>query len=411
MNDSRPQIKILLVDDREDNLLSMETVLERNGYQFMKARSGREALKILLKEVDFSLILMDVQMPELNGFETAAMIYERDKLKHIPIIFVTANDYDEEYVFKGYRAGAVDYIYKPINPDLLRAKVAVFADLYRKNHLLLRHEKELQKINNELEERVKERTDELLGKNIELEAMNEQLKKVNADLDSFVYAASHDLKAPVSNIEGLLSSLEDCLPGEVLHEDMIRDILTMINQSIVKFKGTIKDLTEITKIQKDINEDINTVDIVETIEDVKVGLRELILNADAEIAVKTDGVKEINYSRKNLNSILYNLISNAIKYRDPDRRPSIDIEIYEDTSYAVLEVTDNGLGFNPSDKNKIFTMFKRLHDHVEGTGVGLYIVKRIVENSGGRIEVESTPGKGTTFKVYFKLYTCLVEEE
>ena len=121
------QQKILLVDDREDNLLSIETILEPAGYTFVKARSGREALKVLLNEFDFALILMDVKMPNLNGFETASLIYQREKLRHIPIIFITANNYGDEQVFKGYMTGAVDYIYKPINPDLLRAKDAVAA--------------------------------------------------------------------------------------------------------------------------------------------------------------------------------------------------------------------------------------------------------------------------------------------
>src|SRR6476620_10073288 len=125
--------KILLVDDREDNLFSIETILEPDGYQFVKADSGRQALKILLKEVDFALILMDVKMPNLNGFETAALIYERERLRHIPIIFVTAFNEGEENLFKGYRTGAVDYIYKPVDSELLRAKVAVFTDLYQKN--------------------------------------------------------------------------------------------------------------------------------------------------------------------------------------------------------------------------------------------------------------------------------------
>src|SRR5215218_6455800 len=144
------QPKILLVDDREDNLLSIETILEPDGYKFVKARSGREALKILLNEFDFALILMDVKMPNLNGFETASLIYEREKLKHIPIIFITANHYGEENIFKGYRMGAVDYIYKPVNPQLLRAKVSVFVELYQKNHRLLAQEQKLVAINKSL---------------------------------------------------------------------------------------------------------------------------------------------------------------------------------------------------------------------------------------------------------------------
>src|SRR6476660_645990 len=133
----KSDIKILLVDDREDNLFSIETILEKDNYTIVKARSGREALKVLLHQQDFSLILMDVQMPGLSGFETATIIYERDKLKDIPVIFITAQNYNEEYIFKGYKLGAVDYIYKPVNPDVLRAKVGVFVELYRKNKQLL----------------------------------------------------------------------------------------------------------------------------------------------------------------------------------------------------------------------------------------------------------------------------------
>jgi response regulator RpfG family c-di-GMP phosphodiesterase len=148
------QPKLLLVDDREDNLLSIEAILEQDNYQFVRASSGKQALKILLREYDFAMILMDVKMPELNGFETAALIYEREKLKNIPIIFITAHDYGEEYVFKGYRAGAVDYISKPINPELLRTKVHVFVQLYQKNHRLLEQEQKLKTINRNLENEI-----------------------------------------------------------------------------------------------------------------------------------------------------------------------------------------------------------------------------------------------------------------
>src|SRR5215210_337527 len=137
------QPRILLIDDRPDNLVSIEAILEPDGYRFIKANSGREALKILLTEHDFALILMDVQMPNLNGFETASLIYEREKLKHIPIIFITANNYGDENMFKGYQTGAVDYIFKPINPDVLRAKVGVLIELYKKTRLLHDQEQKL----------------------------------------------------------------------------------------------------------------------------------------------------------------------------------------------------------------------------------------------------------------------------
>jgi signal transduction histidine kinase len=400
--ETKPEIKILLVDDREDNLFSIETVLAKDGYVMTKARSGKEALKILLREYDFTLILMDVQMPDINGIETASMIYEREKLRHIPIIFITANDYSDEYVFKGYKTGGVDYIYKPINPDLLRAKVSVFVELYRKNHLLLAHEQRLQEVNSELEQRVKERTDELLTKNTELQSTNAELKRVNNDLDSFVYAASHDLKAPVSNIEGLLHTLMDAMPQDAANDEGVLQIIEMINKSISRFKSTIQDLTDITKIQKNFEEELEEVYLSDILENVQVNLNELISKSKANIIVDIKDCPAIKFSRKNLNSILYNLISNAIKYRSPDRVPEVKIKARIFNDYILLKVTDNGLGMNPSDKDKIFSMFKRLHNHVEGSGVGLYIVKRILENSGGKIEVESQPDKGSVFKVYFK---------
>ena len=195
--------KILLVDDREDNLFSIETILELDGYTFIKANSGRQALKILLKEYDFALILMDVKMPNLNGFETATLIYEREKLKHIPIIFITANNYGDENIFKGYKAGAVDYIYKPINPDLLRAKVAVFIDLYQKNQSLLAQEQKLKSANENLEKEIEVRIqseEEVKKLNLQLLDNIQQLKATNEELDHFAFIASHDLQEPLRKI-------------------------------------------------------------------------------------------------------------------------------------------------------------------------------------------------------------------
>ncbi|HUM65401.1 MAG TPA: response regulator, partial [Chitinophagaceae bacterium] len=168
---AKTDIKILVIDDREDNLFSIEAVLEKDNYTIVKANSGRAALKILLQQHDFSLILMDVQMPDLNGFETAAIIYEREKLKSIPIIFITAHNYDEDIIFKGYRTGGVDYIYKPINPDLLRVKVGVFVELYRKNQQLMQHEKKLLAANRSLQKEIEER-----------KASEEKIKLLNAQL-------------------------------------------------------------------------------------------------------------------------------------------------------------------------------------------------------------------------------------
>ena len=184
----KSDIKILVVDDRDDNLFSIEAILEKDNYNIIKANSGRAALKILLQQHDFSLILMDVQMPDMNGFETATIIYESYKLKNIPIIFITAHNYDEDIIFKGYRMGGVDYIYKPINPDLLRVKVGVFVELYRKNQQLMQHEKKLMAINRSLQKEIEERkasVEEVKLLNEKLVENNVHLKSVNEELDQF----------------------------------------------------------------------------------------------------------------------------------------------------------------------------------------------------------------------------------
>lgn len=393
-----PEVKILLVDDREDNLLSIEVILENGDYVFRKATSGQEALKILLKEQDFSLILMDVQMPGLNGFDTASMIYERDKLRHIPIIFITAHDDNIENLYRGYKAGAVDYIYKPIDKELLKARVAVFIELYRKNIQLKAQEQKLIAINNELEHKVKERTEELMKKNLELEAKNIELERINNDLDSFIYTASHDLKAPIANLEALVNLLDVKLAKKL--EDKERMLFHMIGMSIEKFNKTIKDLTKITKVQKDLEDKKEVISFREMIEDIKIDIANLIQESGVTFFEYYD-VEEVVYAKKNLRSILYNLITNAIKYRSLERPAEVKVQTYHRNNAVVLSVSDNGLGLSKEHQDKMFTMFKRFHNHVEGSGIGLYIIKRIVENNGGKLEMESEKDKGTTFRVIF----------
>jgi CheY-like chemotaxis protein len=150
-----PDPKILLVDDREDNLRSMEAILKPGGYQFHQATSGKEALRILLDDTDFALILMDVKMPVMDGYETASLIYEREKLQHIPIMFITAINYGDEHAFKGYQSGGIDYIFKPLNPEVLCVKVALFARYYKRNKEWQEREKKLIEINDMLREEIR----------------------------------------------------------------------------------------------------------------------------------------------------------------------------------------------------------------------------------------------------------------
>jgi len=239
-------------------------------------------------------------------------------------------------------------------------------------------------------------------KNEELTDLNNQLIRVNSDLDNFIYTASHDLKAPISNIEGLVNALREFLSTQALENSVVDDLLDMIMGSIQRFHTTIKDLSDITKLQRLNEEAEHLIDVEEVIEDIKKDLFFLVKEANAQIQLTFGKVRHINFSPKNLRSVFYNLISNSLKYKSPERDPVIVISCSEIEEYIVVTVEDNGLGMDLTYETSIFGMFRRLHNHVEGTGIGLYIVKKIMDNADGKIEVESEVGKGSVFKLYFK---------
>jgi signal transduction histidine kinase len=230
----------------------------------------------------------------------------------------------------------------------------------------------------------------------ELEKSNTFLKKLNSDLDSFVYAASHDLKSPLNNIEALSNMIEeDVKQGNTPDTEAI----ARIKISVHKLKETISKLSDVARVQKDPYEDIETISISEILEEVIVENQELIQKAKPSFTIHFEEEK-ILYSRLGLKSILYNLLTNAAKYASPDRTLSIDIHTFKKEGHIALQIKDNGLGMDMErNKDKIFTIFKRFHDHVEGSGIGLYTIKNIVESKGGYIHVESELDKGTTFVV------------
>ncbi|MDQ3393171.1 MAG: ATP-binding protein [Bacteroidota bacterium] len=236
----------------------------------------------------------------------------------------------------------------------------------------------------------------------ELSVTNIKLRSINADLDNFVYTASHDLKSPISNIEGLVHLLNKKLTKFGWEDETTKKIISMIGDSENRFKETILDLTEITKIGLESSNQSINVNILEVINEVKVDLHISILESNALISINVDKDAHVLFSKKNLKSIVYNLLSNAIKYKALDKPPVINIYWNEENNYKVLYVQDNGLGLGTHDKTKIFGLYKRLHSHVEGTGIGLYIVKKIMDNAEGKIEVESTIRLGSTYKIYFK---------
>lgn len=236
----------------------------------------------------------------------------------------------------------------------------------------------------------------------ELVASNRQLTHINADLDNFIYTASHDLKAPISNIEMLMEELLLELPQQSLEQGELRTIIGMIRGAITRFKKTIDNLTHISMLQKDEPGMEASVSLEEVIQEVRQDMEKFILKSGAQVDVSVEACNTVTFSEKNLRSIVYNLLSNAIKYRHPVRVLRVEVSCHEEGEYVVLEVRDNGLGLSAEQQGKLFTMFRRFHDHVEGSGVGLYMVKRIMDNAGGKIKVRSEEGEGTLFSIYFR---------
>ena len=413
--------KILLVDDREDNLLSIETILEPDGYQFTKANSGREALKILLKETDFALILMDVKMPNMNGFETASLIYEREKLKHIPIIFITANNYGDENIFKGYRAGAVDYIYKPVNPDLLRAKVSVFVDLYLKNHRLLAQEKKLVAINKNLENEIKERkASEEHAKELNRQLLENisLLEAANKDLDRFAFMASHDLQEPLRKIRTFSDRLY--LKYQTVLDQEGKNNILRIQKASERMQSLINDILTFSKISVEegvfVQSDLNKI-----VSDVLIDMEEEVNAKKATVFVKELPSMLVNPGL--IRPLFHNLLSNALKYSKKQVDPIINIhsEISPtitsagseaNSKYCRIYIEDNGIGFDQKYSEQIFGMFKRLHlnTEFEGTGIGLALCKKIVEKHNGFISARSKINEGSTFIISLPLEQNLLPE-
>jgi PAS domain S-box-containing protein len=250
-------------------------------------------------------------------------------------------------------------------------------------------------------EQVQRLNEKLTMANQELCAANKQLVRTNVDLDNFIYTASHDLKAPITNIEGLLLLLKKTLPAAVRTDELVASVLVRMQGSVERFTRTIAHLTDVVKLQTEFAQPAVPLLLASVVEDVRQDLLPRFAEVGAQLEVDVDKCQPRVFSEKNLRSILYNLLSNALKYGHPDRAPRIRVACVPGGDDLVLTVQDNGLGLNGPQQKHLFQLFQRLHTHVEGSGLGLYMVKKIVENAGGTIEVQSQVNEGTTFTIRF----------
>ena len=390
------RVKILLVDDQPENLLSAEAVLEGLGEQIVKAESGREALRHLLDE-DFAVIVLDIMMPEMDGFETAALIRQRERSRHTPIIFLTALGRGEEHIRTGYDLGAVDYIMKPFVAEILRTKVSVFVELNRTSALLRKQSELLERRNDELQhaiERSWRAEEEIKALNQHLERQISELAEVNRELEAFSFTASHDLRGPLSRIAGFSKALLEFHAGQL--DETGHRYLSRIDHSAARMCELVEDLLKFSRITR-----------VEMSEG-KVDLTEMVRGLAAELAAQ-DGGRDVEFVVADgvegwgdaalLRTALLNLMENAWKYTRKQAAARIEFGALEATQGPAYYVRDNGAGFDMAEANRLFNPFQRLHKEsdFEGTGIGLATVDRIIRRHGGQVWAQGEVGQGATF--------------
>jgi two-component system, sensor histidine kinase and response regulator len=356
---------ILIVDDRRENLLATEKILKNLPATLNSVSSGNEALSFLLRH-KCAVVLLDVQMPEMDGFEVAMLMREHEEMRNIPIIFVTAISKEERYATHAAQLGAVDYVFKPVNSEILKSKVKVYLDLHVQREQILE--------------------------------LNRELKQSNEELERFAFICSHDMQEPLrmmNSYAGLLKERYDNLVDE-----RGQRYFRFITNSARNMQKMIADILNFSRVGR---EEIRyeTVDcnhiVGEVLEEFDSLLRE------RHVLVTVGELPRIRTSPTLIRLLFQNLIGNALKFHDGSRTPEVRIDARKTAREGApmweFCVRDNGIGIDPKFSDKVFAVFQRIHrkEEYSGTGIGLSTCKKFIELCGGRIWYDSDLGEGTAF--------------
>jgi signal transduction histidine kinase len=419
----RKRVNILVVDDRDENLMAVEAVLDDPGYRLVRARSGREALKEVLDQ-DFALILLDVVMPGVDGYETATLIRERPRSRQTPIIFLTANDWGSQHVFRGYTVGAVDYLVKPVPADVLRSKVAVFVELFNRQEALRLGQEQLEKT-------IGERTRELADANIALSAEIEERAKIERERvqllrreqaarleaeranrlkDEFLATLSHELRTPLNAIMGWAHVL-----GQSSHDrDTVQRAATVIKQNALSQSQLIDDILDVSRIVGGrLVLDTQLVDLHVVIGDAIDSLMPAASAKVIHVTRNLDKTIQVIGDRDRLQQIVWNLVSNALKFTP--KGGSVEVGLTDVEGDAQIAVSDTGIGISAEFLPFVFDRFRQADSSMSrrhsGLGLGMAIVRHLVELHGGTVSVESGgENQGTTFRLRLARHTGAAPE-
>ncbi|HOM02009.1 MAG TPA: hybrid sensor histidine kinase/response regulator [Acetivibrio sp.] len=382
-----PVYTILIVDDNENNLFSLKALIEEHiNADVKEADSGEKALKILFKErVD--LIILDIQMEGMDGFELASLIKKRKRTSSIPIVFLTASCIGDEFQRRGFEIGAVDYLTKPIDEYQLINRINVYLKLIEKERTM----------NIILEKRVREQTEELRAAKEAAEAANEA-KSI------FLANISHELRTPLNILYSTTQIINSYLnDGQELDREKIRSKIAMQQQNCYRLLRLVNNLIDITKIDSGYFElKMFRCNIVEIVENISLSVVEYARNKGVSLIFDTDVEEKFVLCDQNaIERIILNLLSNAIKFTP--RGGAINVEIKDLGKTIAISVKDTGIGIKEDKLGVIFERFKQVDNLLtrknEGSGIGLSLVKSLVELHGGSISVKSEYNKGSEFTV------------
>jgi signal transduction histidine kinase len=385
--------RILLVDDNPANLIALEAALEDVDADLIQASSGFEALRHLL-DIDFAAIILDVRMPGIDGFETAALIRGRKRSEHTPILFLTGFQ-NEEHLFRGYGLGAVDFLSKPVAPEVLRSKVNVFIELARKAIALERLAEEVRQLNAGLEDEVRKRTAELTSAQIAAEAANQAKSRFLANI-------SHELRTPLNAVIGYSELLEE-EASERGAADFIPD-LQKIRSAAKHLLQLISNILDLSKIEAGkLTLVTHSFDVREMLREVVDSVQPLVKkNGNTLIVDCPPGATLMLSDQTKIRQCLLNLLSNAAKFTHAGK---IRINVSCAGDRIVFRVSDSGCGMTPEQMARLFEPFTQVHcdESIEGTGLGLAITRRLCDVLDGDIIVDSEAGRGSVFSLSLPL--------
>jgi signal transduction histidine kinase len=387
------KVSILLVDDQPARLLSYETILRDLGQNLVRARSGLEALDRLMKE-DFAVVLLDVSMPGMDGFETATLIHEHPRFEKTPIIFVTGVHVTELDRLKGYKLGAVDYVYIPVVPEILRSKVSVLVELHCKR-------RELQHLNRTLEQA---NTTLQAEKTRELEAMNRALKEADRHKDEFLAVLAHELRNPLAPIRNAVEIMRRSEVGDA-QLTWSRDV---IERQVKHLSRLVDDLLDVSRITRgNINLNRETLTVGSIVARALETVQPLVAEQRHELVVEMpDDTLEVNGDLTRLTQVLGNLLNNAAKYTDAGGH--ILLKVARTGAELELRVRDSGIGIPTELLPRLFNLFTQVdankHRAQGGLGIGLALVRQLVHMHGGTVVAHSDgPTTGSEFVVRLPL--------